>query len=137
MLGSAAVTMWWDIPADVRAGWEEWHTVEHMPERVGIPGFLRGTRWVGVRDEGTYFVLYETAEAEGIKATVEVSRGVTNTDADAMYLSRVGVATGLVSIPLRYMHSPIETADLGDIEGAVRLLVAFALRLEPGTSFAG
>lgn len=62
MLGSAAVTMWWDIPADVRAGWEEWHTVEHMPERVGIPGFLRGTRWVGVRDEGTYFVLYETAE---------------------------------------------------------------------------
>jgi hypothetical protein len=54
--------MWWDIPADARADWQEWHTVEHMPERVGIPGFLRGTRWVGVRDEGSYFVLYETAE---------------------------------------------------------------------------
>jgi hypothetical protein len=62
MLGKAAVAMWWDIPAEVRADWEEWHTVEHMPERVGIPGFLRGTRWVGVRDEGAYFVLYETAE---------------------------------------------------------------------------
>jgi hypothetical protein len=61
MLGEAAVAMWWDIPADVRADWEEWHTVEHMPERIGIPGFLRGTRWVGVRDEGAYFVLYETA----------------------------------------------------------------------------
>ena len=68
MLGRAAVTMWWDIPAHVRADWEEWHTVEHMPERVGIPGFLRGTRWVGMRDEGTYFVLYETAELATITA---------------------------------------------------------------------
>ena len=47
MLGKAAVAMWWDISADVRAEWEEWHTVEHMPERLGIPGFLRGSRWVG------------------------------------------------------------------------------------------
>jgi putative aminopeptidase FrvX len=35
------------------------------------------------------------------------------------------------------MHSPVETADLGDIEGAVQLIVAFALRLEPGLSFTG
>jgi endoglucanase len=82
-------------------------------------------------------LLHETAEAEGIPFTLEVSRGHTYTDADAYYLSRRGVPTGLVSVPLRYMHSPIETADLGDIEGAVRLLVAFALRLEPGLSFAG
>ena len=82
-------------------------------------------------------LLYETAEAEGIPFTVEISRGHTWTDADAVYLSRTGVPTGLVSVPLRYMHSPIETADLGDIEAAVRLLVAFALRLEPGTRFAG
>jgi endoglucanase len=82
-------------------------------------------------------LLHDTAEAEGIAFTLEVSRGDTYTDADAYYLSRQGVPTGLVSVPLRYMHSPIETADLGDIEGAVRLLVAFALRLEPGLSFAG
>jgi hypothetical protein len=62
MLGRAAVAMWWDIAAEVRSDWEEWHTVEHMPERLGIPGFLRGTRWVGLDDEGTYFVLYEAAE---------------------------------------------------------------------------
>jgi putative aminopeptidase FrvX len=67
---------------------------------------------------------------------VEVSRGHTNTDADAIYLSRVGVATGVVSIPLRYMHSPVETVDLDDVEAVVRLLVVFAARLEPGTSFA-
>jgi hypothetical protein len=63
MLGKAAVAMWWDIAADVRAGWEEWHTYEHMPERLGIPGFLRGSRWI---DDGSYFVLYETAELDTV-----------------------------------------------------------------------
>jgi endoglucanase len=82
-------------------------------------------------------LLYETAEAEKIPFAVEVTRGTTSTDADAVYLSRRGVATGLVSIPLRYMHSPVELADLEDIERAVQLVVAFALRLEPGLSFAG
>jgi endoglucanase len=81
--------------------------------------------------------LHDAAEAEGIPFVVEVSRGHTHTDADAVYLSRHGVPTGLVSIPLRYMHSPIETVDLDDIEQAVRLVVAFALRLEPGLTFAG
>jgi len=81
-------------------------------------------------------LLYETAEAEDIKATVEVSRGHTYTDADAVYLSRAGVATGLVSIPLRYMHTPVEVVHLDDVEHVVRLLVAFARRLEPGLSFA-
>jgi endoglucanase len=79
--------------------------------------------------------LYETAEQEKIPCSVEISRGHTNTDADAIYLSRVGVATGVVSIPLRNMHTPVETAQLDDIEAVVRLLVAFARRLEPGISF--
>jgi putative aminopeptidase FrvX len=82
-------------------------------------------------------LLHDTAEKEGIPFSIEVTRGNTWTDADAVYLSRRGVPTGLVSIPLRYMHSPIETVDLGDIEGTVRLIVAFALRLEPGLSFTG
>ena len=56
MLGQAAVALWWDIAPEMRAEWEDWHTNEHMPERLAIPGFLRGTRWVsGV----SYFVLYE------------------------------------------------------------------------------
>jgi putative aminopeptidase FrvX len=74
-------------------------------------------------------LLYETAEAEKIACTVEASRGHTNTDADAVYLSRRGVATGLVSVPLRYMHSPVELVQLDDIEAAITLLVAFAGRL--------
>jgi hypothetical protein len=56
MLGQAAVAMWWDIAPPVRAEWEDWHTHEHMPERLGIPGFLRGSRWIS---GDSYFVLYE------------------------------------------------------------------------------
>ncbi|HLX32322.1 MAG TPA: M20/M25/M40 family metallo-hydrolase [Gaiellaceae bacterium] len=82
-------------------------------------------------------LLHATAEAEGIPFAVEVSRGHTNTDADAVFLSRRGVATALVSVPLRYMHSPIETVDLEDIEKTVQLIVAFALRLEPALDLAG
>ncbi|HZB23572.1 MAG TPA: M20/M25/M40 family metallo-hydrolase, partial [Gaiellaceae bacterium] len=81
-----------------------------------------------------YDLLAETAEAEGIPFTIEVSAGTTNTDMDAMYLSRAGVATGLVSIPLRYMHTPTEIVDLADVEQCARLLAAFARRLEPGVS---
>jgi endoglucanase len=82
-------------------------------------------------------LLHDTAETESIPFAVEVSRGTTWTDADAVYVSRAGVPTGVVSVPLRYMHSPIETLDLDDIERAVQLIVAFAFRLEPGLSFAG
>ncbi|HJU36999.1 MAG TPA: M20/M25/M40 family metallo-hydrolase [Gaiellaceae bacterium] len=82
-------------------------------------------------------LLHDTAEAEGIPFNLEVAAGSTWTDADAVYLSRRGVATGLVSVPLRYMHSPIETIDLDDVERAVQLVVAFARRLEPGLSFTG
>jgi len=85
---------------------------------------------------GIFELLHETAEQEGIPFMVEVSRGHTNTDADAVYLSRRGIATALVSVPLRYMHSPVETADLEDIEKAVQLITAFALRLEPGLDLA-
>ena len=42
----AAVAMWWDIAPEVQSEWEDWHTREHMPERLSIPGFLRGSRWV-------------------------------------------------------------------------------------------
>ena len=81
-------------------------------------------------------LLVEAAEAEGIPYTIEVSAGTTSTDMDAMYLSRAGVATGLVSIPLRYMHTPTEIVDLADVEKCARLIAAFAIRLDPHASFA-
>jgi putative aminopeptidase FrvX len=74
--------------------------------------------------------LRETAEQEQIECSVEVVTGSTHTDADAYHLSRAGIPTGLVSIPTRYIHTPTEVVSLDDVENAVRLLVAFAQRLE-------
>jgi hypothetical protein len=74
MLGAAAVTMWWDIAPEVRAEWEDWHTREHMPERLSIPGFLRGTRWIATSGEPSYFVLYEAERLETITGGTYLER---------------------------------------------------------------
>jgi putative aminopeptidase FrvX len=74
-------------------------------------------------------LLIETAEAGGIDYTIEVSGRGTSTDADAIHVARQGVACGVVSIPLRYMHSPVETIDLRDVEAAAALVAAFAKRV--------
>jgi putative aminopeptidase FrvX len=81
-------------------------------------------------------LLYETAEREGIQFTVEAIGRNTGTDADAVHLSRGGVPTALVSIPLRYMHSPVELVQLDDVQAAAALIAAAALRLDAETSFA-
>lgn len=63
---------------------------------------------------------------------IEADPRPTGTDARAMQVGRGGVATGLVSIPLRYMHTPSEVVDLEDVERCVQLFVAFALSLQKG-----
>ena len=77
-------------------------------------------------------LLVEAAEAEGIEHTVGASGRGTSTDADMIQISRSGIPTGLVSIPLRYMHSPVELVDLGDLEATVELVAAFAARVADG-----
>ena len=67
---------------------------------------------------------------------VEASSRATGTDADAFFVSRAGIPTAVVSIPLRYMHSPVEMVQLSDVEDAIKVVVALALGLEAGTSFA-
>jgi putative aminopeptidase FrvX len=80
-------------------------------------------------------LLYETAEQEKIAFTVEATARATGTDADAVHVSRAGVPTGLVSIPIRYMHSPVELVQLDDVHACARLIAAAALRLDAETSF--
>jgi putative aminopeptidase FrvX len=80
-------------------------------------------------------LLYEAAEKSGIAFTVESLGRTTGTDADAIHRSRTGVPTGLVSIPSRYMHSPVELVSLVDLDSAARIIAQFAKLLAPGTSF--
>ena len=67
-------------------------------------------------DPQVFELLHETAEAEGIPFTVAASARSTGTDADAIHISRAGVPSGVVSVPLRYMHSPVEMVQLDDVE---------------------
>jgi putative aminopeptidase FrvX len=76
------------------------------------------------------------AAAEGIECSTEAAGRGTGTDADVVHFSRTGVPTAVVSIPLRYMHSPVELVELDDVEATIRLLTALALRLEADTGLA-
>jgi putative aminopeptidase FrvX len=79
--------------------------------------------------------LIEAAEAAQIAYAVEAAPRATNTDADAIHTARSGVATGLVSVPCRYMHSPNEMVSLDDLERAAQLLAAWVAGLKKDTSF--
>ena len=83
-------------------------------------------------DPTVFELLHAAAEAEGIPFTMAASARYTGTDADAFHLSRGGIPSAVVSIPLRYMHSPVEMVQLDDVENAAKLIAAFAQRLEPG-----
>lgn len=74
MLGRAAVAMWWDVPARMKAEFEDWHSHEHMPERVAIPGFLRGTRWIARSGAPSYFVLYEVSRLAALTGGAYLAR---------------------------------------------------------------
>ena len=80
-------------------------------------------------------LLFETAERERIPFTVEASARSTGTDADAVHISRSGVPTALVSVPVRYMHSPVEVVQIDDVSAAAALIAAAALRLDEHSSF--
>jgi len=59
LLGGAALAMWWDVAGDMRAEFEHWHSHEHFPERLGIAGFRRASRWRSASDDDGMFVMYE------------------------------------------------------------------------------
>ena len=69
--------------------------------------------------------LRDIGDAHEIPYHVEAIPGGSGTDAWAIQVSRAGVPTALISIPLRYMHQPVELLDTRDVERAARWLVAF------------
>ncbi len=70
--------------------------------------------------------LRDKAEALGLPYQLEVMAGDTGTNAWGMQISREGIATAILSLPLRYMHTPVEVLDREDLERVGRLLAAFA-----------
>jgi endoglucanase len=80
-------------------------------------------------------LLVETAEAERIPYGIEAAPRETSTDADNIFTALKGVATCLVSVPLRYMHSPNEMVVIEDLERTARLLAGFSLRVTATTDF--
>lgn len=76
LAGEGAVAIWNDIAEAGRAEFYAWHLHEHMPERVGIPGFVRGRRYRAA-DEATqpeFFTLYETSTFQVIQGSDYLSR---------------------------------------------------------------
>lgn len=82
-----------------------------------------------------YEGLIEAAESEGIPYTVEADSRSTGTDADAIHFTRAGIATGLVSCPNRYMHSPNEIVDVEDVANCARLIAAYVKTLDASMDF--
>ena len=80
-------------------------------------------------------MLFDAAEDAGIDVQVEAESRGTGTDANAIQISRAGVATALVGMPLRYMHSPSEVISLADADATASLLAAFAERVRADSDF--
>ena len=110
LAGKGAVAIWHDIAPEGREAFYAWHGREHMPERTGIPGFLRGRRYVSVRGAPEYFNLYET-----------VSR-FTVTGAD--YLARLNAPTPWTVATVKHFRNVARSlcevaASLGEGQGGL------------------
>lgn len=74
LLGKAAMLLSFDIAEEAIAEHDDWHTHEHLPERLSIPGFLRGTRWIAVQGQPRYFVLYEVRQLDTLTSKAYLER---------------------------------------------------------------
>ncbi|MDX2479104.1 MAG: M20/M25/M40 family metallo-hydrolase, partial [Desulfuromusa sp.] len=108
-------------------------------EKMGIGDVVVGKGPVIARGANINPILFdllmETAVAEKIPVQIIGVPKATGTDANVMQLSRGGVATALLGIPLRYMHTPVEVLSLTDLENAIKLLTALTKRLKKNQSF--
>ena len=74
LLGHAAMLLTFDVVAEAIGEHDDWHTHEHLPERLSIPGFLRGTRWVATAGSPRYLVLYEVDRLETLNSPAYLER---------------------------------------------------------------
>jgi endoglucanase len=80
-------------------------------------------------------MLISAAKKNKIPYQMSAEPGVTRTDTDAIFLTRAGVASALLSIPNRYMHTPVEVVSLDDLENGAKLLASFLAGMGNRVSF--
>ncbi len=74
LMGKAVLAIWNDVAPGGEAEFNHWHTKEHVPARVGIPGFLRGRRYEALSGSPRYFTLYETESVETLGSAAYLKR---------------------------------------------------------------
>ena len=74
LLGKAAMLLSFEVDDEAAVEHDDWHTHEHLPERLSIPGFLRGTRWRASNGQSSYLVLYEVANLETLTSGAYLER---------------------------------------------------------------
>jgi endoglucanase len=95
------------------------------------PGIARGAN----TNHEVFRLLTEAAKASEIPYQVNATPSTSPTDAKALQISRDGTATGLLEVPLRYMHTPSEVVSLTDVENCARLMAAYCRSIRPDTDF--
>ena len=118
LLGNAAMLLSFDVVEDAIVEHDRWHTEEHLPERLSIPGFRRGTRWIAASGRPRYFVMYEVADLETLESRPYRER----LDNPSAWTSRImpqyrGMTRGLCNV----------AASAGAGLGGAAILVRFTL----------
>lgn len=117
LLGSAAMLLSFDVATDAIAEHDRWHTHEHLPERLAIPGFLRGTRWVASQGSPRYLVVYEVESLATLQSAAYLARLNSPTPWTTRLMPRYrGMRRGLCSVLGSFGHG----------QGGFAALVRFA-----------
>lgn len=117
LLGSAAMLLSFDVAADAIEEHDRWHTREHLPERLSIPGFCRGTRWIACEGRPRYMVLYEVESLATLVSEAYLARLNNPTPwTKKMMPHYIGMSRGLCSV--------VGSFGLG--QGGMAALVRFA-----------
>ncbi len=118
--------------------------VTHATDSPGIDAAKHGSVTLGggptvthgtVNHPAVVQRLIDVAEEAGIPLQHESSSRYSGTDTDVIFTSRAGIPAALVSVPMRYMHSTVETVDLGDVAHTVALLAAFVRSVRADDTF--
>ena len=118
VIGQAALGFWTDIIPEAEDDFNRWYVEQHFPERLAVPGFLRGRRYLSARGTPKYFTLYETEGAQVLRSPVYMERLNNPTDWTRRVLPKMRNA---IRNAFRLLHS------VGGEEGRA----GAALRIDP------